>query len=93
MGTIGGLMNVLLVNKIYMKNLRKFYNFNEDNSEVPPHQKEMYDGIVEILLMVKDERNRMDIANKMIKKFNDEDIIFDKIKFIKDCKLQKYYYE
>lgn len=40
-----------------MINLKKF---NEINSQVPPNQKDMYDGIVEILLMVKDKKNRMD---------------------------------
>lgn len=71
--------------KYVMINLKKF---NEINSQVPPpHQKDMYEGIVEILLMVNDEKNRMDIANKMMSKFRKEGVVFNKLKFIKDCKL------
>lgn len=66
-----------------------FKKFNEINSQVP-HQKDMYDGIVEILLMVNDEKNRMSITNKMMDKFRKEGIIFDKSKFIKDCSLTLY---
>lgn len=65
-----------------MINLKKFNEINQ-----VPHQKDMYDGIVEILLMVNDEKNRMSIANKMMSKFRKEGVVFDKSKFIKDCKL------
>ncbi len=54
---------------------------------IQPHQKDMYDGIVNILLQVKDLENRREIAENMMKDFIKEKIEVDEIKFFKDCKL------
>ena len=47
----------------------------------------MYDGIVDILLRVKDLKNRLEIAEHMLKDFKKEKIEVEEVKFLQDCKL------
>lgn len=49
------------------------------------NDRDMVVGVAEIIRMVKDMNNRKDIANAMIAKFNNEDVIFDKDEFLKMC--------
>ena len=62
-----------------MKYLKKY------NENIQPHQKDMYNGIVDILKRVKDIKNREEIANHMLKDFEKEKIDVTKEKFFKDC--------
>ncbi len=48
----------------------------------------MIEGIIDILLQVKDKDNRMEIANSQIEIFKKEDINFDYEEFLKKCKLK-----
>ena len=54
---------------------------------IQPHQKDMYDGIVDILLQVKYLKNRAEIAENMMKDFKKEEIEVDDFKFLKDCEI------
>jgi hypothetical protein len=51
------------------------------------NQQEMVDGIIDILVQVNDEQNRMEIAQKMLKQFKDENIPVDAKWFISKCNL------
>ena len=45
-------------------------------------------GVAEILRMVDDMNNRKEIANSMLKKFNNEDVIHDVNEFLTLCGLK-----
>jgi hypothetical protein len=60
---------------------------NEDVSK--DNQKEMVDGIVDIVKQVKDINNRKLIVKDMIKKFKKENIKTDLNKFMKDCGIKE----
>jgi len=47
----------------------------------------MIEGIIDILLQVKDKDNRMEIANSQIEIFKKEDINFNYKEFLKKCGL------
>ena len=51
------------------------------------NQQEMVDGIIDILVQVNDEQNRMEIAQKMLKQFKDENITVDAKWFVNKCNL------
>jgi hypothetical protein len=57
-------------------------------SELNYDEKPMIEGIIDILLQVKDEDNRLEIAKKQIDIFKKEDINFDYEEFLKKCKLK-----
>jgi hypothetical protein len=67
--------------------IQGYTQFFESKNTVEPHQKEMYDGIVDILKRVRDLKNREEIAVHMLKDFKKEKINVDKQSFIKDCGL------
>lgn len=56
-------------------------------SELKYDQKPMIEGIIDILLQVKDKDNRMEIANSQIEIFKKEDINFNYDEFLKKCGL------
>ncbi len=64
-----------------MKHLKSISELNYD-------EKPMIEGIIDILLQVKDKENRMEIAQKQIEIFKKEDINFDYEEFLKKCKLK-----
>ena len=64
-----------------MKHLKSISELNYD-------EKPMIEGIIDILLQVKDKDNRMEIANSQIEIFKKEDINFDYEEFLKKCKLK-----
>jgi len=64
---------------VYRESLKSY------NENIQPHQKDMYNGIVDILKRVKDIKNREEIANHMLKDFDKENIDVTKDKFFKDC--------
>lgn len=51
------------------------------------NQQEMVDGIIDILVQVNDEQNRIEIAQKMLKQFKDENIPVDTKWFVSKCNL------
>jgi len=57
-------------------------------SELNYDEKPMIEGIIDILLQVKDKDNRMEIANSQIEIFKKEDINFNYEEFLKKCKLK-----
>ncbi len=56
-------------------------------SELKYDQKPMIEGIIDILLQVKDKDNRLEIAKDQIKIFKKEDINFNYEEFLKRCEL------
>jgi len=56
-------------------------------SELKYDQKPMIEGIIDILLQVKDMQNRLEIANSQIEIFKKEDINFNYDEFLKKCGL------
>ena len=59
-----------------MKHLKSISELNYD-------EKPMIEGIIDILLQVKDKDNRMEIANSQIEIFKKEDINFNYKEFLK----------
>jgi hypothetical protein len=57
------------------------------NEWLDHNQQEMVDGIIDILIQVKDEQNRLEIAQKMLKQFKDENIPVDAKWFMNKCNL------
>lgn len=53
---------------------------------VKPQDKDMVDGIVDIIKQVKDKENREEIATNMVKQLKREKIILDYKDFLKACK-------
>ncbi len=77
-----------------MKNIKTFEYFkNEDveeltkESKIESNQKEMYDGIVDILKRVRDVKNRREIADHMMVNFKKEKIDVEEKTFLKDVGL------
>jgi hypothetical protein len=56
-------------------------------SELNYDEKPMIEGIIDILLQVKDKDNRMEIAKTQIEIFKKENINFDYEEFLKKCGL------
>jgi hypothetical protein len=56
-------------------------------SELNYDEKPMIEGIIDILLQVKDKDNRIEIANSQIEIFKKEDINFNYEEFLKKCGL------
>jgi hypothetical protein len=54
--------------------------------EVKHQDKDMVDGIVDIIKQVKDEDNRHEIATKMVKQLKSEKIVLNYADFLKACK-------
>lgn len=57
------------------------------NEWLDHNQQEMVDGIINILIQVKDEQNRLEIAQKMLRQFKDENIPVDAKWFMSKCNL------
>ena len=80
------------LNSTTMKDALKYKSsFTEEKGEDIPKedQKEMVDGIVDIVKQVKDINNRKLIVKDMIKKFKKENIKTDLKKFMKDCGIEE----
>ena len=50
---------------------------NEEIRELTPDQSEMVQGIIDMLLQIKDTDNRMEVAQQQIQNFKDEEIVFN----------------
>lgn len=61
--------------------------FNEMKiRDLKPQDKDMVDGIVDIIKQVKDDENRKEIATKMVKQLKRERIVFNYEDFLKATK-------
>jgi len=54
--------------------------------DIKPQDKDMVDGIVDIIKQVKDDDNRHEIATKMVKQLKGEKIVLNYEDFLKACK-------
>jgi len=54
--------------------------------DIKPQDKDMVDGIVDIIKQVKDDDNRQEIATKMVKQLKREKIVLNYADFLKACK-------
>jgi hypothetical protein len=65
--------------------------FREEKLEDGPNQndKEMVDGIIEIIKQIKDTSNRKEVAQNMIKKLKREKVDFDQVDFLKRCSFKQ----
>jgi hypothetical protein len=54
--------------------------------DIKPQDKDMVDGIVDIIKQVKDKDNREEIATNMVKQLKREKIILNYEDFVKACK-------
>ena len=61
--------------------------FKEEKLEDSPNQnnKEMVDGIIEIIKQIKDIPNRKEVVKNMVKKLKREKVDFDHVEFLKKC--------
>jgi len=66
----------------------KRFGKKEKVNEEKPHEKEMIDGIVDMLKQVKDIQNRKKMALDRLKDFKKEDITVDVKEFLKRCGLK-----
>lgn len=85
---------VLKPNDIVFKDIQKivnggltFWNQREGINEEQPHQKEMIDGIVEMLVQVKDIDNRKQMALDRLRDFKKEGIEVNADEFMERCGL------
>jgi hypothetical protein len=68
----------------------KYSNSFEDGGEVEDDDdKEMVEGIADILRRVKDKKNRKQIANKMVDDFDEEDVDYDLENFMQAARLMQ----
>jgi hypothetical protein len=65
--------------------------FKEEKLEDSSNQndKEMVDGIIEIIKQIKDTSNRKEVAQNMVKKLKREKVDFDSIDFLKKCSFKQ----
>ena len=62
-------------------------NLNENKiRDLKPQDKDMVDGIVDIINQVKDDENRKEIATNMVKQLKRERIVFNYEDFLKATK-------
>ena len=54
--------------------------------DIKPQDKDMVDGIVDIIKQVKDDDNRHEIATKMVNQLKREKIVLNYADFLKACK-------
>ena len=54
--------------------------------DIKPQDKDMVDGIVDIIKQVKDDDNRHEIAAKMVRQLKSEKIVLNYEDFLKACR-------
>ena len=54
--------------------------------DIKPQDKDMVDGIVDIINQVKDKDNRHEIAAKMVKQLKSEKVVLNYADFLKSCR-------
>ena len=69
----------------YYAKLKKMEANEIKNNESDQNDKEMVDGIIEIIKQIKDTSNRKEVAQNMVKKLKREKVDFDHVEFLKKC--------
>jgi hypothetical protein len=73
----------------YYDKLSKMEAKESKNTESDQNDKEMVDGIIEIIKQIKDTSNRKEVAQNMVKKLKREKVDFDHIDFLKRCSFKQ----
>ena len=81
-------MDHLFEDPKYYNKLKKIETTESEDLKLSKNDNEMVQGIVDIINQVKDETNKKQIANNMIKQFKKENIDVDTDEFLKMCKLK-----
>ena len=68
----------------HMKYKQGFKEEKLEDSSIQ-NDKEMVDGIIDIVKQIKDISNRKDVAKNMVKKLKREKVDFDQVKFLEKC--------
>ena len=68
----------------HMKYKQGFKEEKLEDSSIQ-NDKEMVDGIIDIVKQIKDISNRKDVAKNMVKKLKREKVKFDQVKFLEKC--------
>ena len=68
----------------HMKYKQGFKEEKLEDSSIQ-NDKEMVDGIIDIVKQIKDISNRKDVAKNMVKKLKREKVNFDQVKFLEKC--------
>ncbi len=69
----------------HMKYKQGFTEENLEDEKSNQNNKEMVDGIIDIVKQIKDISNRKDVAKNMVKKLKREKVDFDQVKFLEKC--------
>ena len=69
----------------YYDKLSKMETNEIKHNESNQNDKEMVDGIIEIIKQIKDTSNRKEVAQNMVKKLKREKVDFDHVEFLKKC--------
>jgi hypothetical protein len=69
----------------HMKYKQGFKEENSEDEKSNQNDKEMVDGIIDIVKQIKDISNRKDVAKNMVKKLKREKVNFDQVKFLEKC--------
>ena len=69
----------------YYDKISKMETNEIKNNESDQNDKEMVDGIIEIIKQIKDTSNRKEVAQNMVKKLKREKVDFDHVEFLKKC--------
>ena len=69
----------------HMKYKQGFTEENLEDEKSNQNDKEMVDGIIEIIKQIKDTSNRKEVAQNMVKKLKREKVDFDHVEFLKKC--------
>lgn len=69
----------------HMKYKQGFTEESLEDEKSNQNNKEMVNGIIDIVKQIKDISNRKDVAKNMIKKLKKEKVDFDQVKFLEKC--------
>ena len=69
----------------YYDKLSKMETNETKGNKSDQNDKEMVDGIIDIVKQIKDISNRKDVAKNMVKKLKREKVNFDQVKFLEKC--------
>ena len=73
----------------HMKYKQGFTEENLEDEKSNQNDKEMVDGIIEIIKQIKDTTNRKEVAQNMVKKLKREKVDFDHVEFLKKCAVKQ----
>lgn len=69
----------------HMKYKQGFKEENSEDNKSNQNDKEMVDGIIDIVKQIKDIPNRKDVAKNMVKKLKKEKVNFNQVEFLEKC--------